>query len=55
MDPDGDGTARLFDCVVLAAGDCTYDSFAKPSDKGLAGLADLTDRISTYYSHGDDV
>jgi esterase/lipase superfamily enzyme len=52
---NGNGTAKLFDCVVLAAGDCSFDSFAKADTAGMAGLADLTERISIYYSHADDV
>jgi esterase/lipase superfamily enzyme len=52
---NGNGPAQLFDCVVLAAGDCSFDSFTKPGNAGLSGLATLTERISIYYSHADDV
>ena len=51
----GNGTARLFDHVALAAGDCGQDSFAQPNLAGRSGLPRLAAGISIYYSHIDNV
>ncbi len=45
----------LFDHAVLAAGDTTFDCFDQPNRARLSGLDQLAARISTYYSHDDDV
>lgn len=51
----GNGNATLFDCAILAAGDCGYDAFAQPNQAGLSGLDVLSQRVSIYYSHVDHV
>ena len=51
----GNGPANLFDEVILAAGDCTYDAFGFPNLARLSGLGKLSKKISVCYSHNDQV
>jgi esterase/lipase superfamily enzyme len=51
----GNGDASMFDLAILAAGDCRYDTFDQPNLAGLSGLVRLAQRVSTYYSHADQV
>ncbi len=49
------GDTELFDGAILAAGDCRYDTFAQPNLARMSGLARLTELVSIYYSHHDQV
>jgi esterase/lipase superfamily enzyme len=49
----GTPAATLFDEVFLAAADERYDSFERPMGARLSRLADLSPRISIYYSIRD--
>jgi esterase/lipase superfamily enzyme len=49
----GKSAAMLFDEVFLAAADERFDSFTLPMAARLSRLADLTPRISIYYSVRD--
>jgi esterase/lipase superfamily enzyme len=51
----GKGANKMFSLTLLAAADCRYDSFDLPPPGGLSRLADLSERISIYYSQVDDV
>ncbi len=51
----GNGDDKIFDVVLLAAGDCEYDTFGQPNLGRLSGLTRLADRVSIYYSHADEV
>ena len=51
----GNGPADLFDQVILAAGDCTYDAFGFPNLARLSGLSKLSKKTSICYSHNDQV
>lgn len=51
----GNGNARLFDVAILAAGDCTFDTFDQPNLARLSGLDLLAARVAIYYSHNDHV
>jgi len=51
----GGATDVLFDRVILAAGDTTFDCFDQPNLARLSGLNQLAERIGIYYSHDDDV
>jgi esterase/lipase superfamily enzyme len=51
----GGPSGVLFDRVILAAGDTTFDCFDQPNVARLSGLSQLADRIGIYYSHADDV
>jgi esterase/lipase superfamily enzyme len=52
---NGNGTATMFDCAALCAGDCGLDAFGQPALAGLAGLPLLATRVAIYYSHVDAV
>lgn len=51
----GNGDAVMFDHAILAAGDCSYDTFDQPADARLSGLTRLARRVGIYYSHVDHV
>ena len=51
----GNGDAVMFDDAILAAGDCSYDSFDEPNLARLSGLVRLAARAAIYYSHVDHV
>jgi len=51
----GNGNAQLFDQAILAAGDCSYDTFDQPNLARLSGLDRLARRVAIYYSHADHV
>lgn len=51
----GNGNAQLFDQAILAAGDCSYDTFDQPNLARLSGLARLAQRVAIYYSLADHV
>jgi esterase/lipase superfamily enzyme len=51
----GNGDDVMFDLAVLAAGDCSYDTFDQPNLARLSGLDHLARRVSIYYSHVDHV
>jgi len=51
----GNGDALIFDQAILAAGDCSYDTFDQPNLARLSGLIRLAGRVSIYYSHADHV
>lgn len=51
----GNGSDVMFDQAILAAGDCPCNTFDQPNVARLSGLGLLADRISTYYSHADQV
>jgi esterase/lipase superfamily enzyme len=51
----GNGDDLMFDLVILAAGDCSYDAFDQRGDTRLSGLTRLARRVAIYYSHGDEV
>jgi esterase/lipase superfamily enzyme len=45
----------MFDRVILAAGDTTFDCFDQPNLGRLSGLGQLAARIGIFYSHSDEV
>ncbi|MFO1027977.1 MAG: alpha/beta hydrolase [Acetobacteraceae bacterium] len=51
----GNGSAALFDLAILAAGDCRFNCFNAPEPARMSGLKRLSERISIYYSHDDNV
>jgi esterase/lipase superfamily enzyme len=51
----GGASEVLFDRVILAAGDTTFDCFDQPKLARLSGLNRLAARVGVYYSHADDV
>ena len=51
----GQGKDMIFDQAILAAGDCAYDAFGQPNPAGLTDLPLLARRVSTYFSHADEV
>ena len=51
----GNGNAQLFDQAILAAGDCSFDTFDQPNLARLSGLDRLAQRVAIYYSHVDHV
>ena len=51
----GGANTVLFDRVILAAGDTTFDCFDQPNLARLSGLSQLAERIGIYYSHSDEV
>ena len=51
----GGASDVLFDRVILAAGDTTFDCFNQPNFARLSDLTQLSKSIAIYYSHADDV
>jgi esterase/lipase superfamily enzyme len=51
----GNAADKMFNVSLLAAADCRYDSFDFPPPGGFSRLADLSERVSIYYSQVDDV
>jgi esterase/lipase superfamily enzyme len=51
----GGASDVLFDHVILAAGDTTFDCFNQPSFARLSNLTEWSKFIGIYYSHADDV
>ena len=51
----GNGDGVLFDEVVLAAGDCRFDTFEHPNNALMSGLVRVAGRISIFSSSVDQV
>ena len=51
----GNGADKVFNLTLLAAADCPYDAFDLPPPGGFSRLANLSDRVSIYFSDVDDV
>ncbi len=51
----GNSETLLFDEVVLAAGDCRFDTLSHPEGILMGGLGRLCSRISIYFSGADQV